>query len=164
MFEWLKPRDPRRRHGAELYQRMVALARAPRFYAELGVPDTVEGRFGMISLHVALLLRRLHGVDDALAEAVLKAMWINLDESIRELGIGDLSVGKKMKLLASNFYGRAAAYDAALKQQDSADLQTALIRNVYDGEPPAQPAVAALVTYVREASTGPELDADRRAA
>ncbi|MDB5365463.1 MAG: ubiquinol-cytochrome c chaperone [Rhodospirillales bacterium] len=164
MFDWLKTRDPRRRQGAEMYKRMVELARAPRFYAELGVPDTVEGRFEMISLHVALLLRRLHGVDGALAEAVIKTMWADLDVAIRELGIGDLSVGKKMKLLAQNFYGRAAAYDQALKSEDSAELQAALLRNVYDGEPPAPGAVAALAEYVRDAAVGPELDLDRRAA
>jgi cytochrome b pre-mRNA-processing protein 3 len=164
VFEWLKPRNPRRQQGADLYKRMVALARTPRFYAELGVPDTVEGRFEMISLHVALAVRRLHGVDGALAEAVLKAMWINLDESIRELGIGDLSVAKKMKLLAGNFYGRATTYDAALKNQDPTEVQMALVRNVYDGEPPAPDAVAALASYVREIAVSPALDADRRAA
>jgi cytochrome b pre-mRNA-processing protein 3 len=164
VFEWLKTRNPRRQQGADLYQRMVALARAPRIYAAWGVPDTVEGRFEMISLHVALLLRRLHGVDSALAEAVLKAMWLDLDASIRELGIGDLSVGKKMKLLASNFYGRAAAYDAALKNGDPAELQIVLVRNVYDGEAPAPGPVAALAAYVRDMSVSSELDADRRAA
>ncbi|GIL38621.1 hypothetical protein TMPK1_08580 [Rhodospirillales bacterium TMPK1] len=143
---------------------MVVLARAPRFYAELGVPDTVEGRFEMISLHVTLLLRRLHGVDRALADAVLSAMWIDLDAAIRELGIGDLSVAKKMKLLASNFYGRAAAYDAALKNADDAELQSTLVRNVYDGEAPAPAAVAALAAYARDIAASPELDIDRRAA
>lgn len=164
MFAWLKPRASRRRQGAELYRRMVALARVPRFYADLGVPDTVEGRFEMVALHVVLLLRRLHGVDDALAQAVMQVMWTDLDESIRELGIGDLSVAKKMKLLATNFYGRATAYDAALKSADPAELERALLRNAYDGDAPSDAKVAALAAYVRDLATSSQLDVGKQAA
>jgi cytochrome b pre-mRNA-processing protein 3 len=164
VFDWLKTRNPQRQRAAALYNRMVALARAPRFYAELGVPDTVEGRFEMIVLHVALALRRLHGVDETLAEQVLEVMWGDLDRSIRELGVGDLSVSKKMRLLARSFYGRATSYDAALQAGDEAGLAAALVRNVHDDEPPSPAQITALVAYVRETAARADLLEEPQAA
>ena len=108
-----------KRIAAELYSGVVTAARAPAFYAELGVPDTVEGRYEMIVLHVVLLLRRMRqpgAGQKRLSQALVDFMAADLDRSIRELGVGDMSVGKFMKRLGEGLYGRAAvaAYGAGL--------------------------------------------------
>ena len=140
-----------RRTAAELYSDVVATARLPVFYAELGVPDTIEGRYEMIVLHVVLLLRRLRAPGEhqkRLAQALVDYMAADFDRSIRELGVGDLSVGKFMKRLGEGLFGRAAAYDKALDTADRAALQEALLRNIYDGEGPDDRILAAFAAYV----------------
>ena len=141
-----------RRIAAELYSEAVAVARAPVFYAELGVPDTIEGRYEMIVLHVVLLLRRMRapGADrKRLAQAVVDFMAADLDRSIRELGVGDMSVGKFMKRLGQGLLGRAAAYDGALDNLDAAALEEAILRNIFDGYDPGDPILATFARYVR---------------
>jgi cytochrome b pre-mRNA-processing protein 3 len=119
----------------------------------MAVSDTIEGRYEMIVLHVALLLRRL-GVPDSgrarLAQAVVDFMAADLDRSIRELGVGDLSVSRFMKRLGEGLYGRATAYGGALESGDSAALGTALLRNVYAGIEPDGRILAAIGSYVRK--------------
>lgn len=138
-------RRPHERTGFELYGAAVAAARAPRFYAELGVPDTTAGRFELVSLHVALLLRRLRAAGDkqadALGQAVFDAMFADMDVNLREMGIGDLSVGKRVKMLWEGFHGRATAYAEALDAGDNAALAAALARNIWVKEP-APPGAA----------------------
>jgi cytochrome b pre-mRNA-processing protein 3 len=141
-----------RRIAAELYSEVVATARAPVFYAELGAPDTVEGRYEMIVLHVVLLLRRMRapGADQKrLAQALVDFMAADLDRSIRELGVGDMSVGKFMKRLGQGLYGRAAAYDGALDKLDAAALEEAILRNIFDGYDPGDRILAIFARYVR---------------
>jgi len=138
-------RRPRQeRTGFVLYGAAVAAAREPRFYAELGVPDTAAGRFELVSLHVALLIRRLRAAGDrsadALAQAVFDAMFADMDVNLREMGIGDLSVGKRVKMLWEGFHGRALAYAEALDAGDEAGLAAALARNIWVTE--AAPAGA----------------------
>jgi cytochrome b pre-mRNA-processing protein 3 len=145
-----------RQAAALLYNTVVAVARDPFFYRELAVPDTIEGRYEMIVLHVALLLRRLRDPQPVgrrrgrrgLAQAVVDYMAADLDRSMREIGVGDLSLARYMKNLGEGLYGRAAAYDAALDQGGAAMLATALLRNVYAGQEPGGHILAVFADYV----------------
>jgi cytochrome b pre-mRNA-processing protein 3 len=135
--------------ASKLYAAVVAQARAPNFYAGLGAPDTIEGRFELYSLHVILILRRLRGEGAQAAEtaqALFDTYTSALDNALRETGVGDLSVPRRMRKLGEAFYGRAKAYDAALG--GGADPLEALIRRtVFAGEDGEGPA--ALAAYVR---------------
>jgi cytochrome b pre-mRNA-processing protein 3 len=133
-------RKPHERAGFALYTEAVALAREPALFVAHGVPDTIQGRFDAIGLHVALLLRRLRaepGVEGpALAQAVFDAMFADMDISLREMGVSDLAVGKRVKALWEAFHGRARAYEAALDAGDRAALAEAIARNLYAGAAP----------------------------
>lgn len=137
-------RKPFERTGFELYGGAVAAARDPALYAVLGVPDSIPGRFELISLHVALLIRRLRQEDAplqpgtgqpgrgaAVSQAVFDAMFADMDLNLREMGIGDMSVGKRVKALWEAFHGRAHAYEGPLAVPDAAALAEALARNVW---------------------------------
>lgn len=143
------------RQGTDLYAAAVRAARVPAFYATLGVPDTLDGRFDLIGVHVALVIRRLRREPEpgpALAQAVFDAMFRDMDMCLRELGVSDLSVGKRVKAMWDAFHGRAGAYEAALAAGDPADLAAALARNVWRGEaPPGAPEQ--LAGYVLEQET-----------
>jgi cytochrome b pre-mRNA-processing protein 3 len=117
---------------ARIYDRIVAAARQPVLYADWGVPDTPLGRYEMVSLHLFLVLHRLRGEEGArdIAQGLTDTFFAELDHSIRELGVGDLSVPKRMKKLARMFYGRLAAYGEAVEQADADLLAAALARNV----------------------------------
>lgn len=131
-----------------LYEKIVAAARQPLLYSEWGVPDTPLGRYEMMTLHMVLALRRMRGDDGALRDAaqeITDQFFLEVDHSLRELGIGDVGVPKRMKRLAKMFYGRAAAYSEALDlQQDGiSQLEKALARNVWpQGEPGSPPELA----------------------
>ncbi|MDO9707723.1 ubiquinol-cytochrome C chaperone family protein [Paracraurococcus lichenis] len=134
-------RKPHERAGFELYGAAVAAARDPWFFGALGVPDTLDGRFDLVGLHAALLIRRLRRDPDprgaALAQAVFDAMFADMDINLREMGVSDLTVGKRVKRMWEAFHGRAQAYEAALESADAAALAAALHRNVWraEGEP-----------------------------
>jgi len=137
-----------------LYEAAVARARAPDFYRDLGVPDTLDGRFELISLHVFLILHRLkadRARTEALAQAVFDAMFADMDRSLREMGAGDLGVAPRVKKMARAFYGRVSAYDSALAPAAPAEaLAEALRRNVYGTlSAPPSAAVAVLEVDVR---------------
>lgn len=122
------------RIGRALYEAAAAQARTPAFYLQLGVPDTTEGRFELYNLHVALLVRRLRGEGDHAAEvsqALFDAYVDHLDVALREMGVGDLSMGKKMRKLGEAFYGRAKGLDAALKAKSGDELTALLARTVF---------------------------------
>src|SRR3954453_7293487 len=126
---------------ATLYGAIVTQARDPRFYEFYGVPDTVLGRFDLIVLHAALLLRRLRTGDAAaraLAQGVFDTFCRDMDHNLREMGISDQGVPRQMQRVGEAFYGRAQAYDAALAKRDSGALAGALARNVYAGASDAQ--------------------------
>jgi len=143
-------RKPHERAGFELYGAAVAAARAPYFFGPLGVPDSLDGRFDMVGLHVALLIRRLRRDPDArgpaLAQAVFDAMFADMDMNLREMGVGDMSIAKRVKHMWEAFHGRAQAYEAALDAGESAALAAALQRNVWreatTGGPPSAAAQA----------------------
>ena len=139
-----------------LYAAVVRQARSPDFYLHYGVPDTESGRYEMICVHMFAVLRRLKEIGSegaALGQAAHDAMFADMDRNLREMGIGDLGVGKRVKKLASGLYGRIAAYDegvAAGAVDDHEVLRDALLRNLYaTAEPPPQTdEVAAMARYV----------------
>jgi cytochrome b pre-mRNA-processing protein 3 len=149
-----KPR-PARTAGEALYGAAVRQARQPGFYAALGVPDTTEGRFELYSLHVLLLLRRLKaegaGVTD-LAQALFDTYVGALDSALREMGVGDLTVPKKMTALGGAFYGRATQYDPILAAGDRAALMELLGRTAFEGA--ADGDRGKLADYVLAAAAG----------
>jgi cytochrome b pre-mRNA-processing protein 3 len=132
-----------------LYGVIVAQARSAEFYQEFGVPDTVEGRFDLIVLHLALVLRRLDREPQgaALGRALLDAFGRDMDHNLREMGVGDLTVPKQIQRMMEAFYGRARSYESALVHDDPAVLAQALARNVYAGGEGAR--AERLARYVR---------------
>jgi cytochrome b pre-mRNA-processing protein 3 len=135
------------RVGFELYGAAVAAARDPFLYTALHVPDTLDGRFDMIGLYTFLLIQRLKreaAPGPALAQAVFDAMFSDMDINLREMGVGDLSVGRKVRVMWEAFHGRAAAYAEAMNASDLAALDAALERNVWRGKAPPDNAIQAL--------------------
>ena len=132
-------KDPRRVLIAAFYKRIATASREPGLYAALGIPDSLEGRFESLTLHMVLVLRALRHLPapaDEVAKDVTDAFFRDLDASLREMGIGDTTVPKRMKKLAEAFFGRAHAYDKPLDAEDETGLALALGRNVCaSGEP-----------------------------
>lgn len=126
-------RDPMAAPGAALYAGIVEQARLPAFYTEAGVPDTLDGRFELVSLHAFLLLHRLKQEGEAgaqLSQVVVDAMFADMDAALRELGVGDLGVPHRVKRMLSGFHGRIAAYATGLDAPGDG-LAGALRRNLY---------------------------------
>lgn len=149
MLFGLFKRDTAASAAGDLYAAAVAAARRPALYADLGVADVVEGRFELVLLHTVLVVRRL-GTEGAAerdtGRALAEAYFADMDRTLREMGIGDLGVPKRMKKISAAFYGRLSAYDAALAAGDLEALRQALVRNVYDGaEAPGAAGLAQLV-------------------
>lgn len=118
-----------------LYEAIVAAARRPRLYEEMGVADTIDGRFDMIALHAYLAVDRLRREERDFCERLIEEFFADMDRSLREMGVGDLSVGKKVRRMAEAFYGRVTAYERAFAEGDDA-MKAALARNVFpDGAP-----------------------------
>jgi len=152
-----------------LYGAIVAHARSVTFYADYRVPDTVEGRFDLIVLHLVLVLNRLGRRSEAsrghgqallgqallgqalLGQELFDAFCRDLDANLREMGVGDLAVPKRMQAFAEAFYGRQAAYLAALEAADQRVFEKALARNIFPAGNEA--AAAQLARYARAAAT-----------
>jgi len=135
-----------------LYGAIVAQARQPYFYRELKVLDTVEGRYDMIIMHAFLLLHRLKNENEnarELGQAVFDTMFKDIDQSLREMGVGDMGVGPRIKKMASSFYGRVAAYDKALEAEENDELEQAIARNVFNKTEPDELVLKHLGTYMR---------------
>ena len=140
-----------------LYHEIVETARRPEFYRDWQVPDTVEGRFEMLVLHIFFVLRRLqeektaNGTEDPQAEdfsqRLFDHMFLDMDRSLREQGVGDLGVPKRIRKMAKAFYGRVFAYENGLKD---GTLAAALHRNVYDGVDVEKKSPAALARYAEK--------------
>jgi cytochrome b pre-mRNA-processing protein 3 len=150
--------------GRRLYASAATQARTPALYADMGAHDTVEGRFEVYTLHVAMVLRRLKGQGTQAAETaqgLFDAYVKSLDLALREMGVGDLSVGKKMRKLGEAFYGRVKNYDEAFAAlPDGAPLAAMIGRTVLMGEGEAEPGP--LVDYAKAAMAlldGQPLDA-----
>ena len=150
-------RNKQRRDAAErLYAAVVSRALEPVFFARFGVSDTFDGRFDLLTLHVWLALTRFRR-DDPLAQAFINRVFIGFDEALREIGAGDIGLGRRIKALGNAFYGRLSAYDAAAAGEG---LEAALVRNLYRGI--ETPAAAAMASYIDRArahmATAGELD------
>lgn len=118
-----------------VYSAIVAQSRQPRFYAEWGVPDTATGRFDMISLHLALLFRRMRSEDirvKSFSQAVFDLFFKDMDRSLREMGVTDLGVPKKIQEMGNIFYGLLANLNEALDRNDQAEVEIVLARNLFD--------------------------------
>ena len=151
-----------------LYGMIVAQARAGAFYTDYGIPDTLEGRFELIVLHLVLVLRRL-GRDSAntrafggwrrpepLGQLLFDVFCRDLDANLREMGVGDMAVPRRMRRFGEAFYGRQVAYQAALEAADRRALENALARNIFEGES-ADSGVIRLANYTR--ATAAQLEA-----
>lgn len=138
--------------AAGLYSAIVKRARETVFYTHFAVPDTPEGRFDMIALHAFLVLWRLkadHPDTAALAQGLFDHMFADMDQNLREMGVGDLSVGPRVKKMAKAFYGRTAAYESGL-DEDEEEMIQALRRNLYGNAAPQPREVTAMARYVRD--------------
>lgn len=158
MFARLFKKNPSKAAGARLYDSVIAAARRPALYGPGGAPDTVDGRFDMIVLHAVLVMRRLRAggpMGQAASQALFDCLFDDMDAALREMGTGDLKVGKKIREMGEAFYGRAKAYDGALDAGDEAGLAEILARNFFDEADAAQAATAgrALARYMADSES-----------
>ena len=151
MLGWINADERNRRTAHDIYGAAVAQARQPAFYAEAGIPDTPEGRFEAIVLHLFLVLERLRaegGSTEATSRAIIERFVTDMDDQMREMGVGDLTVPKKVKKAAAAFYARSGAYRAGLEQTGDEKL-TAVVRDIL---PATHASMASSVAgYIRRA-------------
>jgi len=147
---WRRRRSQEEAAG-RLYDAAVKQARSSAFYSDCQVPDSLDGRFELIALHVFLLLHRLKAAypeSRSLAQALHDRFFADMDRSLREMGAGDLGVGKRVKRMAEAFYGRIPAYEGALA--DDGLAEAALRRNLYGTLPEVAPAsLLTMAAYLR---------------
>ena len=142
----------KRRQAEALYEALVYLARQPDWYARGQVPDTVDGRFDVLALVWSLTFARLQKEGEAgvpFSKELLELFVDDMDNSLREMGVGDLSVGKQVQKMVSALNGRQQAYRAALATEGATELSAALVRNAYRGEAPGPKALDWLVERTR---------------
>lgn len=154
MLLWFrKPPALQKEQAEKLYAAIVAQARQPLFYRDLAVPDTIDGRFDMILMHSFIVMLRLRedttGSMQALSQTLYDIMFVDMDRAIREMGIGDLSVGKHIRRMMKAFNGRMSAYENGLN--DSVEMKDAIRRNVYGTVTDIDPAVVdAMAKYLQD--------------
>jgi len=144
-------RNPLRDAAERAYAAIVEQSRRPAFYTAFGVPDTLDGRFEVVCLHAFLYLRRLKAEAEpasALSQWLFDTMFADFDRSLREIGVGDLSVGRQINRMAEAFYGRIRAYEDGLAGDD-AMLSAALARNLYGTAPASPDALDRATAYLR---------------
>jgi len=150
LFDSFRANHRRNDAAGLLYAAAVEQARHPKFFTDWGVPDTVDGRFDMIILHTMLLIRRARGNGKVAAEvcqALLNLLFADMDRNLREMGIGDLSVGKHVKKMAKAFYGRAETWETGM-DSGVEQLRQNLADTVYRAVTPVDDHLAALADYV----------------
>ena len=132
------------------YARVAEQSRQPDLYEDCGIPDTLDGRFDALALHAALAIDRLRREPDGdrLAQAFFDAMFRHLDLTLREIGIQDLGVGRRIKIMAEGLHGRAMAYREALAG-GPLSLSEVLRRNAYGGTSPSDGSLKRLEAHVR---------------
>lgn len=152
--KWFR-KDPEMDAARRLYVAVVDQARQPDFYTSCGVPDTVTGRFDLIALHSFLVMNRLKSetATRPLAQALSDVVVDDMDRNLREMGTGDLSVGKKVKRIMEGYFGRLEGYQQALSGDDDG-FAAALRRNLFAAETPTDEQLAAVVEYVRREAAG----------
>lgn len=149
VFRRKKPEDD---FAAAIYLRTAEHARAPELFEACGIPDTLDGRFDALALHASLMIDRLRREPDGevLAQAFFDAMFKHLDLTLREIGVQDLGVGRRIKIMAEGFHGRGLAYREAVAGAGAEPLAEVLRRNAYGGRPPADAeSVRRLEAHVR---------------
>jgi cytochrome b pre-mRNA-processing protein 3 len=168
VFSWLRQRHANKAAVEAIYERVVAAARRPHLYSAYGVPDTVEGRYEMVVAHLVVVLERLRAEGDAtapLTRDLIERFVTDMDDCMREIGVGDLSVGKKVRRAAAGLWERAEYYRRALAPDaDGAALEVALAAAFPAGAGLSPPADAArlLAAELRAIAAGiadTELDA-----
>jgi cytochrome b pre-mRNA-processing protein 3 len=145
MLKAMRRSKERRLEAGRIYAALVARAREPVFFERFDVPDTLDGRFDLLTLHAWLVLQRLKP-DAHLSQGLVDTIFVGFEEALRELGTGDIGLGRRMKKFADAFYGRLQAYGAALDQKA---MEAALTRNLYRGNP--VPGIAVMAAYVLKA-------------
>jgi cytochrome b pre-mRNA-processing protein 3 len=160
MLKLLRRPSSSRAAAERLHAAAVAQARSPALYARMGAPDTIEGRFELLCAHVILLLDRLKGEADSLAEtrqALFDVFVSHLDGAMREMGVGDLAMGKRMRRLGEAFYGRLQAYEAAFAVlPERATLEALVARTILDGHDADPGELAGYLSSARLALAGQE--------
>jgi cytochrome b pre-mRNA-processing protein 3 len=144
-------KNPQAEFAATIYARVAEQARAAELFEGCGIPDTLDGRFDSLALHAALMIDRLRREPDGetLAQEFFDAMFRHLDLTLREIGVQDLGVGRRIKIMAEGLHGRALAYREALAGGPT-PLAEVLRRNAYGGRPPVEgPGMSRLEAYVR---------------
>ncbi len=133
IFSFFK-KDPTADRANTLYAQIAEQARLPYFFEKWAAPDTVEGRFEILTVHMHLALRRLKRDDKNLSQAVFDVFFKSMDDAMREMGVGDMAIGRKIRGLAEAFYGRVGVYEEALEGADQEKLADAITRNVFEAE------------------------------
>ena len=131
--EWVRPADE---ESVTLYASLVGLGRDSRLYLRYGVADSLDGRFDLLCLLVVLVVRRLEAIGDegrATAQGVIDTMFADMDMVLREVGVGENKIGRKIKQMAEAYLGRFKAYSSALDKKDLKALEDAFLRNIYRG-------------------------------
>ncbi len=136
MFGFLFKRKKLSKSAHKLFSQVIEQSRLPVFYQEFQVDDTLDGRFDVMSLHMALVLHKLDQHDDLgeckyIKRLLQETMFDNLDLTVREIGVGDMGVGKKIKAMAEAFYGSMMAYQSAMQEEDASKMSDVLHRNLY---------------------------------
>lgn len=155
MFNWLKRKSPNERQAQAIYHDIMARMRTPKLYEEYGVEDSFDGRFNIMSLHLAL--RMMTTADEKLRQAMFDVFFGHMETSLREIGIGDMGMPKHMKKMMTAFKGRTAAYAQALEQEKATEqkkqMKEAIKRNVYGkhADEVSAKQVNALLAYTLEA-------------
>jgi len=138
-----------------LYKAVVEQSRSVTFYQTIGVPDTLEGRFELLTLHMTLVSRRLKALPSPgpdMSQDLVDLTFAQFEAALREIGVGDISIPKRMKVMASAYLGRASAYDEALRKNDSGLLAEALARNLFGHAEKPPNAVEKVTNYVIQSS------------
>ncbi len=159
MFRNLFSFSDEKKSAHRLYIILVEQARQPAFYLNCGVADTVAGRFDMVILHAILLLRRMHREPEKtgpLSQALFDYMFDDFDLNLREIGIGDTGIGKRIKKMGTGFYGRLEAYGQGLDSDDDTLLHAALARNLYREMQPSDQEISSVANYMRRESAALE--------
>ncbi len=169
MLKRLFKKDPLEEPTQALYSRIVEQARQPAFYRNNGVPDSLDGRFELVILHVFLVLHRLKQTDTDttdLSQHLFDILFQDMDQCLREIGVGDTGVSIRIKRMVEGFYGRVQAYETGLTDSDEA-LEAALTRNLYGTVTPRAEDLQAMTGYLRREAaalagqTAAELEAGR---
>lgn len=150
IFKLFQPKD----HieiARDIYLQIVRQSRQPDFFKQGAVKDTIDGRFDLLVLNAFLVIQRLSLIEKrgkVLSQAIFDEMFKNLDSDLREMGFGDMSIGKKIRKMAEAFYGRSDNYQTSLEHKDPAVLKESLLRNLYRSEPVGADAVDYVYDYV----------------